>query len=334
MAFHTAAITPTFPSYNDGKQLRLVAKCYTPKERTPHGLTLLLYHCTASHKEVWEPILERLFEMRDHALGPGMGLVREAWSFDMPNSGEGAIMNAGVLSDDAPVTILDWATGVKALVASGILDGHSLVAIGHSAGCCMTAYTTVTDHLSAVAYKAILLVEPSISKREVPQHLHEQRRIATAAVRDSKANRQCVWDSREQARAFLESRPPWKTWHPRMLDLFTRYGLTEKTVRNGNTATTKTVLCCSPAQESAQFAVDEYHHHAVDLLAKVNPSVPIHVILGEREDFIPAWMHESTMSAIKVASLQRLPNLGHLVGFILQPSIRTVCLTISFPSHT
>lgn len=75
----------------------------------------------------------------------------------MQNVGEAAVVNADVLNDDnivcecaascsirsCPMTIYlvaieDWADGVKAFVASGRLDGHKLVAVGHSSGTCLT----------------------------------------------------------------------------------------------------------------------------------------------------------------------------------------------------
>ena len=71
----------------------------TGRARIPSGggaaqpVTLLLLHSTSFHKEIYEPVLERLFSRTaDGALH-----IREAWAVDCPNHGESTTLNAGLL---------------------------------------------------------------------------------------------------------------------------------------------------------------------------------------------------------------------------------------------
>ncbi|PIL22529.1 hypothetical protein GSI_15218 [Ganoderma sinense ZZ0214-1] len=197
-------------------ELKLVAKRYVPGNSNPDGPTLLFYHCTGSHKEVWEPTIDHLFQFGDGA--GAHGLVREAWSFDMQNVGEAAVVNADVLSDENIISIEDWADGVKAFVASGRLNDHKLVAVGHSSGTCLTGYTTDCDGFPAIPYKAIVLVEPSISGREAYLENQEERQMAVDFMIKSLSNRRAFWRNREEARAFFAKRIPWQLWDSRVLD--------------------------------------------------------------------------------------------------------------------
>ncbi len=50
-------------------------------------------------KEAWEPTIEYLFNTVKDATSTGGPLIREAWSFDMPNHGESAALNEDVLNE-------------------------------------------------------------------------------------------------------------------------------------------------------------------------------------------------------------------------------------------
>nr|VWP00415.1 NudC protein [Ganoderma boninense] len=190
----------------------MVLLCSSTTARDPTAF------CTIrTDKEVWEPTIEPLFQFSN---GAGACLVREAWSFDMQNVGEAAVVNADVLSDENILSIEDWADGVKAFVASGRLNGHKLVAIGHSSGSCLTGYTTDTHGYPAIPYKAIILVEPSISGREAYLENQEERQMAVDFMIKSLSNRRTFWRSREEARAFFAKRIPWQLWDSRVLDLW------------------------------------------------------------------------------------------------------------------
>jgi hypothetical protein len=58
------------------------------KETDGTGYTLLFAHATGMHKECWEPTIAALLERP---------CVRDAWAFEWPNHGEGALINAELL---------------------------------------------------------------------------------------------------------------------------------------------------------------------------------------------------------------------------------------------
>ena len=63
------------------------------------GLTLIFTHGTGFPKELWEPIIERIFATENAK--PGGLRIREAWAIDAPNHGDAAALNADVLRSGA-----------------------------------------------------------------------------------------------------------------------------------------------------------------------------------------------------------------------------------------
>lgn len=63
------------------------------------GFTLILTHGTGFPKEVWEPIIERIFTT-ENAKHNGLP-IRDAWAIDAPNHGDAAALNADVLRSGA-----------------------------------------------------------------------------------------------------------------------------------------------------------------------------------------------------------------------------------------
>ena len=55
-----------------------------------------LWFTLPADKEHWEPVLERLLELQK---GDGSIPIREAWSFDLMNHGDGAIINEEALAN-------------------------------------------------------------------------------------------------------------------------------------------------------------------------------------------------------------------------------------------
>ena len=64
-----------------------------------NGVTLILTHGTGFHKELWEPIIERIFA--DSAKSSSGLRVRDAWAIDAPNHGDSATLNAPLLESGA-----------------------------------------------------------------------------------------------------------------------------------------------------------------------------------------------------------------------------------------
>lgn len=64
-----------------------------------NGVTLIFAHGTGFSKELWEPIIGRIFAA-ENAKPDGL-CIREAWSIDAPNHGDAAALNAAVLQSGA-----------------------------------------------------------------------------------------------------------------------------------------------------------------------------------------------------------------------------------------
>lgn len=77
--------------------LHVIANRYRlpDKGEDERGLTLICMHSTSFHKETWEPTLERLFECVERS---DQLSIREAWSIEVPNHGESALLNENALT--------------------------------------------------------------------------------------------------------------------------------------------------------------------------------------------------------------------------------------------
>lgn len=64
-----------------------------------NGFTLIVTHGTGFPKEVWEPVIERVFST-ENAKPNGLH-IREAWTVDAPNHGDAAALNAAALESGA-----------------------------------------------------------------------------------------------------------------------------------------------------------------------------------------------------------------------------------------
>lgn len=64
-----------------------------------NGFTLIFTHGLGFTKEVWEPIIERIFATENAK--PGGLPIHEAWAIDAPNHGDAAALNAAILQSGA-----------------------------------------------------------------------------------------------------------------------------------------------------------------------------------------------------------------------------------------
>lgn len=62
--------------------------------------TLVLAHATGFHKELWEPVLEDLYDQVavSSRTDSSASKIRDAWAIDCPNHGESAVLNEETLS--------------------------------------------------------------------------------------------------------------------------------------------------------------------------------------------------------------------------------------------
>ncbi|KAH9847850.1 alpha/beta-hydrolase [Lenzites betulinus] len=324
MVFSTSTISQLFPSGQAKEGLHLVAKCYTPENsKTENGITLILLHCAGSHKESWEPSLEHLFAK---TAADGSPIIREAWSFEMQSHGEAAIKNEAALNGiGAPLTVEEYADGVKRYIATGALSGHRLVGIGHSNGVTALLLTSMSDALPGVKYESMVLIEPPLVTREVFDANLEEREGALRYLSTSIAKRRDTWESREDALKYFGKRFPWMAWHPKVLELYVRYGLREVPVPGSDPAQTQVTLCCTKTQEQDTYVHVKPHFDVVPTIRDIPAAYPLHFVFGERNDLIQEYVQQSILDLRQAPSVRRIPGSGH---FVLQENPEGLAETI------
>ncbi|KAG5652706.1 hypothetical protein H0H81_004019 [Sphagnurus paluster] len=219
------ALQPTFfvfDSVRDGKgpTLKMTAKRYTSGKSSENsrGLTLILTHCIGSHKEQWEPAIERMFELQRSK--PPHQRIREAWSFDWQNHGDAAVLNReALLKRPQGVSVYEWATALAEFLQSPQMRGHRIVGMGHSAGAGAVMLAAKDFPPTNLPYAAIVLIEAAMVTRAVFNSQLEDRMEQMNFAVNATLTRRDTWESRETAAAWLAKRYPWSEWDPRVVRL-------------------------------------------------------------------------------------------------------------------
>ncbi|KAJ4470388.1 alpha/beta-hydrolase [Lentinula edodes] len=277
------------------------------------GLTLLFAHGVGSHKEQWEPTIERIFltqatKERHHQ-------IREAWSFDWQNHGDAALLNEEALRGRHEgvcehmivfcPTIYEWAPAIIEFVLSPRMVGHRIVPLGHSAG------AGAIFPLSHLPYVSLILIEPTMITREMFEaHFDDRIRSMEMSVGATEVRRD-VWPDREEAFRWLSRRFPFRTWDPRVVRLLVEQGLYQKSP--GSKAVS---LKCDRKQEAISYPDVDGHFEATTELARVCRTLPVHVIWGTSNDMFPDYFQDSLTDATQgriVASASKVHGAGHLV---------------------
>jgi hypothetical protein len=164
----------------DVSDLKLPVKHYTSRTAetagTQRGYTLFFAHASGMHKEQWEPVIAVLLA------NPS---VHDAWSFDWPSHGEGAVVNAQTLSArDKPMcrpspvfmspnlispcaATTEWADLLEAFYTMYKFTPQTTIAIGHSNGASALYVCAFTDEMAALHdFNRVLS-----TKRSVPDPL-------------------------------------------------------------------------------------------------------------------------------------------------------------------
>ncbi|KAF9040786.1 Alpha/Beta hydrolase protein [Panaeolus papilionaceus] len=329
---HEKVIVPP----NDDIPLHIVAKRYwVPELNSTSGsgqssaaqaLTLIFLHSTSFHKETWEPALEDLFDRIISQTGPirgvhsgkntsnGRVLVREAWAIDCPNHGESAELNHRVLESPgfASVSCEKYALAVHRFLSAcpKLANGErvdftkrNLVGIGHSLG--GNAMLMLQRLQPTFKFSSLIIVEPMLSP-EGGHHLHPLReKLVAGAIR----RRDC-WPSRDEARSHLKSLRATSLWDPRVIETFVNHAIHWRPESNSF------VLSCTKKQEIIMYMDEPGPVKPVDDLNVISHSIPVHLILGEKKDFVPLHVHRSLTdpkAGRQFASIQSIPGVGHLI---------------------
>ncbi|KAJ6498272.1 Alpha/beta hydrolase fold-1 [Mycena vulgaris] len=285
-----------------GTFLKMTAKRYSTRESSANveGLTLIFGHGVGAHKEIWEPIIEDIFRLKQHQC------VREAWALDRQDHGDAALLNCEELVRSRPHGVLsyEWAEAIAAFACSPRMQGHRIVPISHSAGAISMVGSTKFMNVRNSPYVAMILVEPSMVAAELDPYKEGGIEALTAAIRV----RRDTWTSREAAHQWMQSRYPWNIWDPRVLRAHADHGLEE-------TPDSKVTLKCDKLHE-ANCYMDKYaHFDSVDQVGRVCRTLPFHIVWGDRDEIVPEAGRGSISDRSQgrfVASITRMEG-GHML---------------------
>ncbi|KAF8497527.1 Alpha/beta hydrolase fold-1 [Russula emetica] len=276
--------------------------------------TLVLAHATGFHKELWEAVLEELYDQIAVSSGTSSSVlkIRDAWAIDCPNHGESAVLNEEtLLTGYTPV--FSWEEYARAihLVLNGFGKGidvnfmsRNLVGVGHSLGTSALVLTRTMHPF--VSWSSAILLEPMFLH---PNFLHRTGNF----LKESTIKRRDVWDSREEAHKLFRERSL-KSWDPRVIDLYVRYGLRELPTLAYPDKARGVTLKCTKVQESATYSENPGNVHSQRFLSNFCKDVPTHVIFGAIPDMFPTenqgFVKEVAGDGFQTTSL--VENAGHL----------------------
>ncbi|KAH9996333.1 Alpha/beta hydrolase fold-1 [Russula vinacea] len=276
--------------------------------------TLVLTHATSFHKELWEPVLEELYGRVADAFNSRVPKICDAWAIDCPNHGESAILNEETLSSGY-TPIFSWGEYARALhlILNGFGKGidvdfgsRNLVGVGHSMGA--SAIILTRTLYPFVSWSSAILVEPMFLHPDFAETTWEF--LLEGAVR-----RRDVWSSREEADKLFRDRS-YKSWDPRVIDLYVKYGLRELPTSAYPDQTRGVTLNCTKSQEYATYIESQGRCSSQRFLSTFCKDVPTHVVFGAIADFNPAdnqeFIKEVAGDGFRTTSI--VENAGHLVS--------------------
>ncbi|EDR04986.1 uncharacterized protein LACBIDRAFT_303937 [Laccaria bicolor S238N-H82] len=289
--------------------LHITAKRYPfPRfdvDANPRARTLLVLHSTSFHKETWEPLLSRLFDLATRE--GGEALIREAWAVECPNHGESVELNEEALKEGEYADSFScehYAIAIHHFLTSGVADfsNRNLIGIGHSLGA--NAILLLQHLIPKISFSSLIIIEPMISPAGGDKLAPLRKKLITSARR-----RRAAWPSRAEGLMVLKEREGTKKWDEAVLELFVKYAIREK--EDGQVA-----LACTREQEVTMYSDVPGATEPVHDLDRVCHLIPVHLILGKIKDFIPAKVHEALTSPTSgrvYASTTVIEGTGHLI---------------------
>jgi len=245
--------------------------------------------------------------------------IREAWAIEAPNHGVSAVLNENILrvaEFSENFTCEKYAQAAHHFLSAGPHHGarvdfktRNLVGIGHSLGGVSILFL---QHIAPVfRFSSIILVEPMIS----PAGQEHLRELGKLLVRSAYERRDC-WPNREMAREALKARNRTTKWRPRILDLYVKYAIRDHPgAHHLHAPYTGVTLSLTRDEEAAMYRDTEALTKPIPGLNLTCTQMPVHVIFGARNDFVPRAVQDALIdpaSGRKFASITRIDS-GHLV---------------------
>ncbi|KIJ52534.1 hypothetical protein M422DRAFT_243323 [Sphaerobolus stellatus SS14] len=290
-------------SSNGSLPLRVAVKRYTSSSSapSPNGVSLLLTHGVTFHKELWEPVITRLFDLHSQYGSPLH--IREAWAIDSPNHGESAALNDHILGPTL-ITFREYARAIVSFLESGLIDlrYHRLIGLSHSAGSAPLIWAADQWYrtYNYFPFRSLLLLEPPL----ISATLDKKYKNFNSFLAAKALKRRETWASQEEAMAWFQKQQ--RSWDPQCIQLFSQYGLRQTSAGVS--------LNCRGAQEAACYSVIE-QNEVLNILSHICPRIPIHTIFSEFVDLSPnPEIRQNIVDARagrKMASVTWMPGVGH-----------------------
>ncbi|KAF8257766.1 Alpha/beta hydrolase fold-1 [Lactarius quietus] len=282
----------------------------------PDAVTLILAHALSFTKEHWEPLLEDLYgQLAITPRNRSQPKIRDVWAIECPNHGEGAVLNEETLLDGyTPAFSWDEYARAVHLVLNGLGKGidvdfksRNLVGVGHSMGASAIVLTRTIHPF--VTWSTAIFVEPMIVHRK--NFTGQNKFLLKGALQ-----RRDTWSSREEAQKVFRERSL-KSWDPRVVDIYIKYGLRELPTLTYPDKTQGVTLTCTKVQEFATYCENVGRVKAQRFLATFCKDVPTHVVFGEIADINPPENREflTQVSGDGFRTTSFVKNAGHLVVY-------------------
>ncbi|EIM82654.1 uncharacterized protein STEHIDRAFT_170889 [Stereum hirsutum FP-91666 SS1] len=298
--------------------------CTRYADSTSMRSRILLTHAVGFSKELWEPIITRLFSLQDtdkfiRNKGPRVH-IHEIWTVDCPNQGRSAALNDNVLLDgDHILTSNHYADAILTLMTSDVLHLHSrslnipLIAVGHSYGstALSLAYSRSPSH---PLFEKLVMIEPPMLSRGlldkypdyIPQLVERTRR------------RRDKWISRGNAYSSMITRQPYKGWDAQVVRIYVDHCLRDAPSMPHLPSALKTVtLSCAVPQEMACYSLSE-GFQCLDILPSICATIPVHTIFGSIRDLAHPEIQASIVDAKqgrRMVTVTSVEQGGHFVPF-------------------
>jgi len=287
----------------------------SPHLSDPDAVTLIFAHATGFHKEQWEPTLDDLYTLL--ATNSGSVKVRDMWSIDAPNHGDAAVLNEKALKWGYD-PVFGWEEYARVIHAflTGFGTGvdidfcsRKLVGIGHSMGA--AAFLLSLGYSPKLKFECLILCELMAMEQRFTGE--PSRMLVGGAI-----SRRDIWPSSEEAYSLLKARPSWKVWDDRVLKIFVKDGMRSLPTAEYPDRMDGVTLKCSRIQETACYRDPLGHSRAYLTLRSAVHRVPIHMIYGAIDDYLPREVKDDVVNIgaggeRNLASLARVEGAGHLI---------------------
>jgi pimeloyl-ACP methyl ester carboxylesterase len=271
----------------EGGKFQVMGVRYAPEKPRNEGVTLVLAHGNAMHKEIWRTLLEYLFDLTETQSEDVA--IREAWCIECPNHGESAVLNEGDIARHFPEgnwSAWEYPKAILSFMRSrpGNTDFYerNVIAVGHSNG---GSAILVLESLDPRIFKSFLLLDPAVSR---PQD-EPTRAVMERMITPYTWLRQDTWIDRKAARKVLQAQEGTRYWHPKVLDVYVDKALrTHPAAKFPAPYTFNGVtLACTKAYESAMTRSSELFILSFDIMQKLfrSDEKQVHLILATLDKF-------------------------------------------------